>query len=168
MQDTFTMDDLINRKNEADAQAVAAQIEAAADRVAPGVAEESLLKIRSLQASDLFLMTSIISNIGLKEFKDAFAAVDLSNVAKIGSPTESEFKEVGLGLLIEVADIVMTNLWKCETYINRLISRIYGVDIKDVPTLDPALYLEMIMGIVEDDKFMDFFKAASKLLDKIK
>ena len=167
MQDTFTMDELINRKNEADAQAVAAQIDLV-QAAESASAEEPLFKLRSLQASDLFLMTSIISNIGLKEFKDAFAAVDLSNVAKIGSPTESEFKEVGLGLLIEVADIVMTNLWKCETYINRLISRIYGVDIKDVPTLDPALYLEMIMGIVEDDKFMDFFKAASKLLDKIK
>lgn len=167
MQDTFTMDELINRKNEADAQAVAAQIDLV-QAAESASAEEPLFKLRSLQASDLFLMTSIISNIGLKEFKDAFAAVDLSKVAKIGSPTESEFKEVGLGLLIEVADIVMTNLWKCETYINRLISRIYGVDIKDVPTLDPALYLEMIMGIVEDDKFMDFFKAASKLLDKIK
>ncbi|MEG2419407.1 MAG: hypothetical protein RSB35_10935, partial [Eubacterium sp.] len=81
MQDTFTMDELINRKNEADAQAVAAQIDLvqATESVA---AEEPLFKLRSLQASDLFLMTSIISNIGLKEFKGAIAAVDLSNVAK--------------------------------------------------------------------------------------
>lgn len=166
MQDTFTLDEL--QKKVADERSATAQ---AADPVEIPVEEESMgiEKLRHLEACDLFVMTSILSNIGLSQFSELLKDSDLA--AKLqstdGKPTDEDIKGLGASVMLEAAQIVCFNAWKCENYLNRLIAGMYDVALKDVPHLPPSDYLEMIFGIFTDENFLDFFKAAARLLHKM-
>ena len=122
---------------------------------------------RELTADDLFLMTSIISKIGLKKFADVFKNSDI--IDALNSDDEADNKAdnkalvVGVSVALEIGEILLGNLDKCKDNIYNLLSAVSGMTVSEIRTLGFATFAEMIIDFVKKDEFMDFFKAAAKL-----
>jgi hypothetical protein len=138
------------------------------------IATEKAYEFRRLQSKDIFLMTKIISKIGLSEFaalyqkgsaKDAISAL----ISKKASEKAKEDKEdndfisIGVSIAAELAEVVLTNMNKCENEIYLLLSNVSNLSVKEVETLDAVIFLEMIIEFVQKEEFKDFFKVVSRL-----
>ena len=64
---------------------------------------------------------------------------------------------------MELAEVVLTNMNKCENEIYQLLSNVSNLSVKEVETLDAVIFLEMIIDFVKKDEFKDFFKVVSRL-----
>lgn len=131
---------------------------------------------RKLGAKDIVPMTRIIKNIGLKEFRtflegdgiDKIMAMFKSKSAdeatdEATAPSdEKSIEAIGLSLALEVADIVFTNLEKCENDIFAFLASVAEMDVDDVRKLDLATFAEMVIDFFKKDEFKDFFKVVSR------
>ena len=117
-------------------------------------------KFRRLEAKDVFPMSRIITKIGFKEFKEAFAD---ENVQKNISSKKSA-NAIGMAVMLNIAGIVIGNLSKCETDLYEFFASVTDLsagEIKEAPLVD---FTNMIVDLVKHDDFKDFLKVVSKLL----
>ena len=135
------------------------------------IAKEKAYEFRRLQSKDIFLMTKIISKIGLSEFaalyqngsaKDAISAL-ISKKASEKAKKDDDFISIGIEIAMELAEVVLTNMNKCENEIYQLLSNVSNLSVKEVETLDAVIFLEMIIEFVQKEEFKDFFKVVSRL-----
>lgn len=145
---------------------------------------------RTLNATDVFLMFKLIKKIGIEEFR---ACLDSDMIEKAvliaekkreeaeeaeqaeaeqaeqaeAEQTETEiddlFEIVGVSVALEAANIVITNIPKCETDIYNLLSQTSNLSVEEVKNLDMVTFFEMIVDFVKKDEFKDFMKVVSKL-----
>lgn len=113
------------------------------------------INLRKLKAPDLFIVSTIIGKIGLKEFKDCFQNEDLKQL--IGKNTE---EQIGMAIAFDIAAIVFSNLAKCEKDIYQLLANLTGLAIKEVMDLDGIDFVELLVKVIMDNK--DFLKLASR------
>ena len=110
--------------------------------------------LRTLEAKDIAPMASILSKIGVKEFKDCF-------------PTNIETKDmeaVGMSVAFELGGIVLANYGKCQDDIFKFLASLTGLDKEAVEKLPLATFAEMVVDVVKKEEFKDFFLVVSKLL----
>lgn len=112
--------------------------------------------LRALEAKDVFIVSKILSQIGLKEFKEAF---DI----KMLSGKEKDVEAIGLAILLDMSQVLLGNLPKCEKDIYTFLSSLSGIDKKAIESLPMNTFIEMIVDVVKKEEFMDFFKLVSKL-----
>ncbi len=134
---------------------------------------ESKYEFRRLESKDVFLMTKIISKIGINKFKDCFAQdsvksaiKEIMNKAKDEKGEkgdDSAFTLIGITVSLEIADVIFSNLDRCQNDIYQLLSQTSNLKVKDIERLDAVIFLEMIIDFIKKEEFKDFFKAASKL-----
>ena len=136
--------------------------------------EEARVKpyqFRTLGAEDVFPMFTIINKIGIREFKTFFEGDGLKNIAGAFLPKEGEdakidentVTEMGISVFIEVANILIGNLPKCENDIFQLLSQTSNLSVEEVRKLGLGDFAEMIIDFVKKDEFKDFIKVVSKL-----
>ena len=112
--------------------------------------------LRALEAKDVFIVSKIISQIGLKEFKEAF---DL----KLLSGDEKSVETVGMSVFFDMSQVLLGNLPKCENDIYTFLSSLSGMEKKEVEALPMNTFIEMVIDVVRKEEFADFFKLVSKL-----
>ena len=169
---TFTPEELAAAKEQLDSQKAAEQLKQDVLSM-PEKPEPEEVMARPLKASDIFPMTIILSKIGLNEFAKCLNG---DSVAKLSSLLQEDGNGldngaaavVGVSVVLEIANVIFSHLDRCEADINKFIASIYGLKHEEVGELDPAVYLEMIVNIAEDEKFVDFIKVATKLFNKVK
>lgn len=127
---------------------------------------------RPLEAADTFLMCKVIKAIGIKEFKSCFdgggiqemivnmAAEQRENGDKNG---ESLMVKAGISVFVEIADVVIGNLPKCENEIFQLLSSVSNLSEKAVRKMGFADFFGMVIDFIKKEEFRDFFKVVSKL-----
>ena len=136
--------------------------------------EESRVKpyeFRTLGAEDIFPMFSIINKIGINEFKvflegDGLKSIPLAFMQnKEGeSPiTENDMTAMGISVFIEIANILLGNLPKCENEIFKLLSQTSNLSVEQVRKLGLGDFTEMVIDFVKKEEFKDFIKVVSKL-----
>ena len=104
-----------------------------------------------------------------KEQLDAQKAAEQLKLQEDGNGLDNGAAAVvGVSVVLEIANVIFSHLDRCEADINKFIASIYGLKHEEVGELDPAVYLEMIVNIAEDEKFVDFIKVATKLFNKVK
>lgn len=123
-------------------------------------------EFRRLAAEDVFPMFTIINKIGIKEVKtfiegDGFKSV-LSSFTGDAS-NEKEVEKFGISIFIEIADLLLRNLPKCENDMFKLLSSTSNLTEEQVRKLDLATFAEMIIEFVKKEEFGDFIKVVSKL-----
>ena len=87
---------------------------------------------RKLAVGDLMPVIQIIKKIGIKDFKKCFTGVDISgfqsnkdaakedlvempeNEAQEVAGKESAFEKIGFSVALDVVDVLLTNIPKCE------------------------------------------------------
>lgn len=96
--------------------------------------------LRNVQATDIFSMIKIIRQIGVK------------NIANALNNENSE--EKGWVLI----DFIIDRLPYCENEVHEFLSRLSGLQVNEIATLDPDVYMMMIFDVIDQPKFVDFLK----------
>lgn len=129
-------------------------------------------EFRKLGAEDIFPMFSIINKIGIMEFKDFFEGGKLKEMASTffktdeGNEEGNDDKDVtalGISIFIEIANILLKNLPKCENDLFQLLSQTSNLSVEQVRKLGLGDFAEMIIDFVKKEEFKDFIKVVSKL-----
>lgn len=134
---------------------------------------EKNYELRDLQADDLFVLVSIVSKIGIKEFKACFASDDVK--AAVKSMARKDEKEeaadnsndittsVGISVALDIASILMANIGRCKSDIYALLSNLSGMKAADIAKLPVMTFTSMVVDLVKKKEFADFFQEAVKL-----
>ncbi len=141
---------------------------------------ERKYEFRELCAKDIPLMTNVIKAIGINEIKaiinedtikavvSAYIgnnnAVEGENSNNNAVDKESKITAMGMTLLpsvFDVAEIILNNLEKCQTALNKLLARTSNLSVEKVENLSLVDYTMMIMDFLKKEEFPDFFKVVS-------
>lgn len=118
-------------------------------------------ELRTLNATDIFPMSTIISKIGINEFKTCFESDDVKKMIKAeGKGNEAV---VGFAVALDIGGIILGNLYKCENDIYNFLGRIANVNVEEIKALSMAEFADLIIEIVKKPEFKDFFSVVSKL-----
>ena len=139
--------------------------------------------LKRLQSRDIFPMLRILSKINFKELKACFSSPEIAAaVAKLSETkgTEGEegkkgeedkknaadeiFSAVGVGVVLDVAGVIINNIPYCEKELYSFLSQLSGMEIEDIMNLDAVVFFEMIVDVIKKPEFKDFIKVASGLL----
>lgn len=123
---------------------------------------------RDLSSKDVFLMFRIISKIGINEFMDCF---DKNGVLSVIQNMTAEEKDSDSGamlaaasVLLEVANVILGNMHKCEDDIYQLLATTSNLTVKEITAEgNGVMFVEMVVDFVKKPEFPDFFRAVSKL-----
>lgn len=129
------------------------------------------IEFKQLKSSDMFIMFKIINKIGLNEIKNQLEPktieklVDSFKAKGKAKDKDSLMYSVGLSVSIEMVNVIIGNLPKCEDEIYTLLSRVSGKSKKEISELDMVTFTEYIVEFVKKDEFKDFTKVALKLFN---
>lgn len=110
--------------------------------------------LRKLKDCDLFPILQILRKVGLKEFKDAFTKVT----------SGANVSEIGIGVVLEMASIVISNMPSAEEEIYALCSELSGLSEAEIKDMEFGTVPLMIYDAFGEVKNTSFFKVLSKLL----
>lgn len=126
---------------------------------------EKKYTLRALKASDLFLVTRILSKIGVKEFKRCFESDDIKaavrDMVKQDS-AEMAVASIGMAVVFDIASVVLENMEHCEKDIYKLLSCLSSMPEKDIVNMPMVDFGEMVIDVVKHEGFRDFFTAVIK------
>lgn len=118
--------------------------------------------LRKLEAKDVFIMSKILGAIGIDQFKDVIQS-DAVKKAVSGKMTDDLIASVGVTVVLDMANIILNNLSKCEKDIYAFLSSLSGIDKKEIEMLPLVTFTEMIVDVIQKEEFKDFIKVVSKL-----
>ena len=125
-----------------------------------------MIKLRNLQASDLFGMVRILKGIGLSKIKSAIDFDKIKEARK--NMTEENSAEittqVGTEVILSVIEVIIENLPEVETEIYKFVGGVANMKPADVAKLDASDFVDLLLDIFKKEEFTDFFKRVSKLI----
>lgn len=122
--------------------------------------ENKSYELRKLQSADIFIMSKIISKIGVSELRNCFNAEDMKQIT--GSQ-EDILQQVGIGVALEVANVVLTNVPKAEQEIYSFLSSLSGKEPKEIEELDMVTFAQMLVDVFRKEEFKGFIGVVSGL-----
>ena len=124
-------------------------------------ATEEKYELRRLNASDIFMMSKILSSIGIKEFRKCFDSENIGELVK-GTKTEDAAAKVGVAVMFDIAGIVLDNLPSCEKYVYAFLANLSGLKADEIAALSMAEFAEMVVDVIKKEDFRDFMKVVSR------
>ena len=124
---------------------------------------------RPLQAEDTFLMCKIIKAIGIKEFKGCFEEGGIQEMmAQFMGGDQEEGNEAavvkaGVAVFIDIADVILGNLPKCENEIFQMLASTSDMSEQAIRKMAFADFFGMVIDFVKKEEFRDFIKVVSRL-----
>lgn len=143
-------------------------------------------KFRELTAEDIVPMTTILQKINIEEFQRCINEKTIEKIVGIftskkgesdkfaegeegaeGTEGEKTFEEkmtvAGISLfpsLLSVAQVIVTNVPKCEKEIFRFLSNVSGMSVDEIKKMKMGAFFRMVLDFikfVKDEGFADFF-----------
>lgn len=143
-----------------------------------------MIELRELKAKDILPMVKILQKIGLKQIremltpdkiKELMTAMKSEDPKPDQDPDQQEDQKqeekidgrtiLGFNLIMEVVGLVLDNLPACESDIYKFIGSISNLTAEQVADLPLGEFTDIIIRILKDDGFSDFFKAVSKFVE---
>lgn len=127
---------------------------------------EKVYTFRKLEATDVFLMFKILGKIGINEFAECFGKESVQKMfgSLTGENGVTNFTQtMGIAVTLEVVNVVIGNLPKCEQEIFQMLSNTSNLTIDQVKKLDFPTFTGMVIDFVKKDEFKDFIKVVSTL-----
>lgn len=118
--------------------------------------------LRGLGAKDVFLMAQIIGKIGISKFVSDEGITKISTMSS-GKSADEMLAQIGVGVLLNIIDVILGNLQKCEKDIYKFLSHLSGMTEKEVENLDMITFTEMVVDIIKKEEFKGFMTVVSKL-----
>lgn len=116
---------------------------------------------RTLEAPDMFLMFKILGKIGISDFSDCLQKSAVQKAFKSirnGGDMDKAAAVVGVPVLLEVVNVVIRNMDKCEQDIYQLLSAASDLTVEQVRGLDFVTFVGMVVDFVKKSEFRDFIK----------
>ena len=129
---------------------------------------EKKYELRPLAASDLGMVCKIISEIGVRQFKECFNA-DADGAEETEDSKEAKdakLESIGFSVVFDIAGIVISNIPAAEADIQKFIASLTGLSVPQVRALSLADYGEIILDVATNEDFKDFFKRVMKLFNR--
>lgn len=124
--------------------------------------KEPVYTFRKLNSTDVFLMFKIIGKIGINEFTACFDRDAVKQmITNITGDNASTL--VGISVMLEIANVVVGNLPKCEAEIYQLLSNTSNLTVDEVKDLDFATFTNMVIDFIRKEEFKDFIGVVSRL-----
>ena len=131
--------------------------------------------LRKVNATDIFTVTTIISKIGIREFKSCLKGEDTINLISSLFSNEDETKQnndaalsaVGISVVFDIVGVVLGNMEKCKDDIFNLLSNLSNIPKNEIATLDGEVFMDMLLTAIQDNSKV-FIGVASKLLNLAK
>ena len=117
--------------------------------------ETTTFELRRLEAKDIAPMASIINKIGWKEIKTVFQTTDGKDM--------TDMTALGMTVAFDIVGVIMANYEKCQADVFSFLSSLSGLKVKQIESLSPADFAEMVIELVQKEEFNDFFTVVSKL-----
>ena len=122
--------------------------------------------LRKLEARDVALMVSILSKIGMDEIRKMLMSDDMQKLiddltGKGKKKVNSEL--VGIGVALEIANVIMSNYGKCEKDIFAFLSSLSDLPKENIESMPFDTFFEMIVDVIKKEEFKDFMRVVSKL-----
>ena len=127
---------------------------------------EKVYTFRKLNSTDIFLMFKIIGKIGINEFTEVFGKDTVKQMVHkftVGAETNEGATMIGISVVLEMANIILGNLPKCEAEIYQMLSNTSNLTVEQVKALDFATFAEMVIDFIKKEEFKDFIKVVSRL-----
>ena len=137
-----------------------------------------MIEVRKPKSTDLFIVGKIISKIGLKNIIDCINAKELMElrakmikenevIDKKGKVTQKDFSDsqlnqYGMVVVANIGDLILSNLENVKDDINRYMSNLTELSIKEIEDLSIVQYAEILMTIIKEPDFVDFIKVVLK------
>lgn len=125
---------------------------------------------RLLGAPDIFLMSKIISKIGIREFKACFESEGIKSLIQNmmmeekANGEDTNIISVGAGVALEIASVILANLPNCENEIYQMLAQTSNLTVEEIKAPgNAAMFLEMVIDFIKKEEFRDFIKVVSKL-----
>ena len=120
------------------------------------------------KAPDTFTLAKIIGKIGVNKFASLLQKKEVQDLAKkMIAKNEVNSEDItmitGIGVITEVAQVVLMGMPVCEDDIYKLLSDTSNLSIDEVKELDGVTFLKMIIDFFKRN--MDFIKDASKYVE---
>lgn len=132
-------------------------------RPVPEKEEGKAYALRALEAKDVFLMSKIISTIGINEFKGIVQSDAIKSAISGKEVTADLAASVGITVMLDIANVILGNLSKCEKDIYAFLSGLSGIDKKRIESMPMNTFVEMVIDVIQKEEFKDFIGVVSKL-----
>jgi hypothetical protein len=132
---------------------------------------EKKYTLRGLEASDFFLMTRILSKVGVKQLKSCIQNDEVKDAIKAAMGNEgnegeqnadADIASVGISVAFEIAGVVLENLENCEKDVYKLLSRLSGLKEDAIEHMPISDFSDMVFDVIQHEDFRDFFTAVIK------
>ena len=123
---------------------------------------EKTYELRPLMASDMGAICKIINAIGVKQFKECFKVEDFKDMK---NKKNKNLEQLGFNVFFDIAMIIISNIPKAEEEIQGFIASLTGMKLAEVKKMPFADYGELIIKVVTNGDFQDFFKRVMKLFN---
>ena len=129
------------------------------------VNENKIYTFRKFTSQDVFPMFKILGKIGINEFTKCFEKDEVKELMAsfTGENKENVSSIVGMSVMLEAVNVILSNLPKCEADIYNLLANTSNLSAKEIKELDMAVFVEMVVDFIKKDDFKDFFKVVSRL-----
>lgn len=127
-------------------------------------AAEKKYKMRDLGAKDIFSISRVISKIGIANFRRCFQGDELTKLVEQSRKEGKSVEQIGADVVFNVLDVLFECLPNCERELFSFIADLLGMKIADVEMIPPADFFDLIVEVVQNPKFADFFTRALRLL----
>lgn len=112
------------------------------------------MTIRKLTSSDIFPLCTIIKKIGIEDVKGIIRSEE---VMKLVNGEEKNANKIGVVVFLDLANLIISNLPKCEKEIYEFLSSVTGEKVEDIRAISPAEFLQLILDVFRSEDFKDFF-----------
>lgn len=137
---------------------------------------------RKLAVGDLMPVIQIIKKIGIKDFKKCFTGVDISgfqlnkdtakedlaemseNEAQEVAGKESAFEKIGFSVALDVVDVLLTNIPKCEHDLYAFMASMCCVTEDELKEYPISAFVDILFEVFTAEEAKDFFTHAARLM----
>lgn len=123
---------------------------------------DKVYTFRTLNSTDVFLMFKIVGKIGINDFAKSIDGDFVENIRKT-----KDYTAAGISVVLGIADIIFSNLPKCEAEIYQMLSNTSNLTVEQVKGLDFATFTEMVIDFIKKEEFKDFIKVVLKLFKPV-
>lgn len=117
---------------------------------------------RQLNSTDIFPVCTILSKIGIREFKDCFDGSNVAAFFKDGKLDDNGKMALGASVTFDVIGVVLGNMEKCKNEIFRFLASVSDKTEKQLREMSPADFLNMLVDFSKKKELADFIKVVSK------
>lgn len=124
-------------------------------------------EFRELTSKDFFLLIRLVKKIGLNNFNKVLDKDNLKqivNASKSEENNENMFMQVGLSIMLEVAQIVIESLDKCETEVYDILEATSNLKKKELYSMPMGDFMCMVIEFVKKEDFQKAFTQVMSLL----